>query len=350
MNYLFAGGYKGFLFALYLKNVLARDITIVTYDKTVIKNCIDENINYIEFKKISIKFKKIRPAIKSFYKVFTLKKVLDEVIKKVDIGNDDTFFLLGIDRSYDNFYLVKELSKKSNGYYKLVNIKLSRYVHPRFKPIFFRGAFTRILFKLILDLDLIYYDTNGNPRYGISEEFLEKYNIVEYEPDVPSEEILFDAIKGSKSNYKEFDNLIVCEGAIESAIKFDSTKKLYEDLFELPLKFSFKKHPTSMARETQLDSMYYRFFKNCKEIPVQKPVELFFNNVRKNVISMYSASLITASKFKHLNAISLIELVDWYDNSLKFKEEIKKYLTRESSNKILFPMDFDELKEILQSK
>jgi hypothetical protein len=342
MNYLFAGGYKGFLFALYLRNVLGKEITIVTYDKTVIKNCIDENITYIEFEKI-------RPTITSFYKVFTLKKVLDEVIKKVDIGNDDTFFLLGIDRSYDNFYLVKELSKKSNGCYKLVNIKLSRYVHPRFKPIFFRGAFIRILFKLILDLDLIYYDTNRNPRYGISEEFLEKYNIVEYEPDVPSEEIIFDAIKGSKSSYKEFDNLIVCEGAIESAIKFDSTKKLYKNLFELPIKFSFKKHPTSMVQETQPDSMYHRFFKNCEEIPIQKPVELFFNNVRKNVISMYSASLITASKFKHLNAISLIELVDWYDASLKFKREIRDYLIKESDNKIFFPKDFDELKEILLS-
>ncbi len=36
-----------------------------------------------------------------------------------------------------------------------------------------------------------------------------------------------------------------------------------------------------------------------------------------------------------------------FADMVKFEEEIKEYLTKESSSKILFPMDFDELKEIL---
>ena len=52
MNYILGGAYKTLLFALYLKNILGEEITIVTYSNIIIKYCKAEKINYIEFEKM----------------------------------------------------------------------------------------------------------------------------------------------------------------------------------------------------------------------------------------------------------------------------------------------------------
>ena len=70
-----------------------------------------------------------------------------------------------------------------------------------------------------------------------------------------------------------------------------------------------------------------------------------FNSIKKNVISVFSTALITASKFDHLKAISMMELVDWYHKP--YKIEFKNHLIEESKNKIIFPKNFEELKELL---
>jgi hypothetical protein len=47
MNYVFYLGYKTLLFALYLKNILNKEIVVVTYSTDVVEFCKAEKVDYI---------------------------------------------------------------------------------------------------------------------------------------------------------------------------------------------------------------------------------------------------------------------------------------------------------------
>ena len=339
MNYIFCGAYKALLFALYLKDS-GEEITIVAYNKDLIKYCETEHIDYIEFDCVRLK-------VTTLYLVFKFKRILDETIEKIGIKKEDAFFLLGNVKGYDYFYLARKLSKKCNfSYYKSVDLEgreLKKFKPPWYKPMFIRGEVLRIVLKIFLGLDLIYYDTHKVPCLGIGNEFLEKYNIQEYDPDHSAEELIFEGLTGEK-NVKEYDNFIINDGLLTEYINFDSMEKLYKELLELPIKFAFKKHPTSLD-ETEFEKNYFKLFKHCEEIPRYVPAELICNNIKKNVISMFSTALITASHLQHLKTISLLELVEWHDKETK--EGWRRTLSNASKNKILFPTSFEELEKIL---
>jgi len=350
MNYVYCRAPKPLLFALYLKNVLGEEITLVTCDKDMISYCDIENIKYIQFELKDTQFEFGKYKIPSINKLSALKRTLDDVIKKIDIGKKDSFFLVGLKiKGYDSYYLAKKLSKKGVVYYRNPHDReINIYKPPRYKPIFFRGEILRIFLKIVFGLDLMYYEYNNNPTLGVDDKFFKKYNIVEYLPSVSSIELDLDTIKKSKSSYKEYDNVIIDDLApLENITKFDSTKKLYEKLFNLPIDFAFKKHPipTPIMPENQLSKSYYKIFKHLEEIPRYIPAELLCNNIKRSVISIHSVTLITASQLPHLKAISLLELVDWYHES--YKKEFKNYFIKNSENKIIFPNSFEELKEIL---
>lgn len=341
MIYAYCGAYKALMFALYIKS-LGKEITVVTYDKDVIRYCSKENINYIELKYIQL-------TVRSIYKIFIFKKMLDKAIKKINFKKEDKFLLLGTANAIDSFYLAKELSKKGSVYYKNPDRRLEIYKAPRMKPFFIRGGIKRLALKIILGLDLIYYETHNVPRLGVDDKFLKKHNIAEYALGIVPDKAIFDLIKKYKSNFKDYDNFIIDSSLLLGYAQFDSMVKLHENLFKLPLKFAFKKHPCESTEGTHsgLYVSFYEKFKSCEEIPNYVPVELLFNNIKKNVMSICSVALVTASKFQHLKAISLIELISWDDESTK--KYYKDYLKKESKNKILFPNSFEELKEILLS-
>lgn len=339
MYYILGGAYKALLFALYLKNVLGKKITIITYNKDIIQYCINENIDCISFERM-------RPRVLSIYKLFKLKKILNNILNEIDVSKENKFFLTSNASAYDSFYLAKKLSKKGIVYFKYVDKNFKNYEPPRYKPIFIRGGILRIALKLIFNLDTMYYETNGVPRIGIDEKFLNKNNIREFKPSIKSDQMILDAIKKSKVNYKEYDNLIVDDGlAVINSIRYTSVNKIYKDIFKLPIEFAFKKHPKPMLEENKAYQNFYKIFSNCKEIPRYMPVELFYNNIHKNVISIFSAALIGTSQFEHIKAISLIELVEWHNES--YKKEWKEYFKKESNNKILFPNSLEELKKLL---
>lgn len=336
--YTYCGAHKALMFALYVKSS-GKDITVITSNKDVIKYCQKENINFIELKDTQL-------TAKYLYKVFGFKKRLDKVIKKIDFKKNDEFLLLGTaTNAIDSFYLAKELSKKGIVYYKNPDMVLEKYR----LPFFIRGAMRRFVLKLVLGLDLIYYNSHNAPRLGVDEKFLKKYNIKEYAAGTPPEKMIFDLIKNYKSSFNDYDNFIIDSSLLQGYVKFDSMLKFHENLFKLPVKFAFKKHPGLTEEEMGSKSYitFYEKFKSVEEIPNYVPVELLFNNVKKNVMSICSVALITASKFNHLKAISFIELLEWDD--IPTKKQYKDYLKKESKNKILFPNNFEELKKILLS-
>ena len=197
-----------------------------------------------------------------------------------------------------------------------------------------------------MDLNLIFYETNKIPRFGINDRFLEENNIKIFAQNQDFNEFIIDVVKKSKINQKKYENLIIGDGpGIGDIVKYDSIKKVYKNLLGSPLEFAFKRHPNPVKAKYEIHMLHKDLFKNCETFPDYIPVELFFNNIKKNVISILSVSLIIASRLKHLKAISLLELVEWYHQS--YKDEVKKGLMKASKNKILFPTSFEELKAII---
>ena len=186
-------------------------------------------------------------------------------------------------------------------------------------------------------------DNRGLPCLRLNNKFLDKNNIKMFPLEKSFEEIVFELSKNYKTNYKDFDNLIVDSTELKSVLKKDTLKKFYNNLLDLKLEFYIKKKPSVSYK-----SDYYSVFEKCEEVPTFIPVELLFNNVRKNVISMYSFSLHIAAKFDNLNAISLIDLVEWKND--KAKEMRRDYLIKKSEGKIIFPKTFNELKNIISNK
>lgn len=336
MEYIFCGAYESLLFALYLKE-MGKKITIVTDNNNIGKYCEIENIKYIKFEKISV-------TPPTTYKVFSLKKILDNILEKMVLKNSDCFYLTTESKAYNAFYLAKELSKKGVVYFYNPGIKLEKYKYPRNKPFFIRGGITRFVLKLFLNLDLIYYNSRGTPCFGIDDAFIKKHNITKYKLDISSDEIGLIVAKRSKFDCKKFDNLIIGQGILNDVIKIDSLGDIYRNILNLPVEFVFKKHPVQKSNKLS-DLSFHTIFEKCYNIPEYIPVEIIFNNIKKDVISVYSVALINASKFKHLKSISLLNLVDWENKS--FKKEIKDYLITESNNNILFPKKFKELEKII---
>jgi len=336
MNYIFCGAYESLLFALYIKEMGGK-ITIVTDNNNIVKYCEMETIDYIKFEKISI----TTPTI---YKVFSLKKILDNALEKMVLKNSDHFYLTTESKAYNAFYLAKELSKKGVVYFYNPGRKPEKYKHPKNKPFFIRGEIIRFVLKLFLNLDLIYYNSRGSPCFGINDTFMKKHNITKYKLDVSSDKIGLIVAKRSNLNFKKFDNLIISQGTLHNTIKFDSLKNIYRNILNIPVEFAFKKHPVQKSNKLS-DLSFHNIFEKCYDIPEYIPVEMIFNNIKKNVISVYSVSLINASKFKHLKSTSLLELVDWGNKA--FKKEIKNYLITESNNNICFPKNIKELEKII---
>jgi hypothetical protein len=341
VNYILGGAYKGLLFALYLKNIVGKKITIVTYKNDTIEYCKNEGINFIQFKHIKVN-------TSSIWKVFSLKKELDKVISKINFKEKDNFFLLGNLKAYDFFYIAKELSYKGNGFFKdtdFENRELPIFRQRWYKPIFFRGSILKYSLKLILGLDLKFYTYNKVPCIGFDENFLKKYSIKKYAEEIPTEKMILAVVKNHNCLNKTYENLIIDDGPFSDIYDFDSVIRLYKYILSLSLTFAFKQRPSTIVDTKKSTRLYYNGFEKCKKIPKHIPAELLCNNIKNNVISIFSTSLITASQFKHLNAISLLNLVDWYNES--YKKEYKEYLLKASKNRILFPNSFQELKEIL---
>lgn len=353
MNYVFCGAYRELFFALYLKNK-GEKVTVITHNKDIKKYCDTANIDCRYFGCI-------RPGLKSLNKLKTLKERLDKILNEIEFNEEDRFYLLHKQFSYEAFYLIEKISSNVEIYFKDTQRELDRF-KPKFSNIFRKTGIKPILvcikpilvyfhllimkcfLKIVLGLDLVFYDVNGYPCFGIDQKFFDKNNIKTILQNRNYDDIIWEVMKKTKINYKEYDNLISDDGACYDIVTYDSVKKIYQKLLGLPIEFAFKRHPNSKIRNGE-DVFSESFFKKYDEIPIFIPIELLCNNIRKNVISIFSLSLIGASKIPHLKAISLLELVEWYNES--YKKEFKNYLKRATNNRILFPNNFEELKKIL---
>lgn len=338
MNYIICPSYASVFFALHLKNS-GKKIKIITHNISVKKYCRTADIDCIYFDYVDV-------PITRLYKIFILKSRIDKLIKKINIKKEDNFYLL--DNSYDinTFYLAKEWSKKGNVYFNMLGRKFDTYIENKYLNLsFFARTSLRYLFKILLGLDLIFLEVNGAPIFGFNDKFLKKNKIMKFSLNKNLNELQLDAMRKSHIKLRGYDNLIATEGNLSGIINEDSLVKMYKSLLKLPHTFAVKFHPRVL--KTQKLEKYEKLCINYEELSDYIPVELLFNNIKKNVIAIYSTSLSSASQLEHLKAISLLELVEW--NNPSYKKEVKAWLIKESNNRIIFVKTFEELNKLLEA-
>ena len=340
MNYIFCPSYSSVFFALHLKNS-GKEIKIITDNISVKKYCRTADIECIYFDYIGVPI--TRP-----YKVLILKSIMDNLIKKIGVKKEDNFYLLDNSFTINGFYLAKKWSKKGNVYFN--NLERSFNIYKENKHLNLNLSFLarmdlKYLFKIFMGLDLIFLEVNSAPIFGINDKFLVKNKIKKISLNKNLKELQLDAMRKSHIKQKECDNLIIIEGLVSGIVNGASVKKMYENLLKIPYKFAVKHHPRVIMIEKSGD-MFEEYFIDCEEFPNYIPVELLFNNVRKNVISIFSTSLIPASQLEHVKSISLLELVEWTNPS--YKKEVYDFLIKESNNRIIFVKSFEELSKLLE--
>ncbi len=119
-------------------------------------------------------------------------------------------------------------------------------------------------------------------------------------------------------------------------IEMKSLKKVFEEIKNIN-SLVVKPHPKFKS---------INMFSKIDKIPDYYPVEMCYHNIKKNVISVFSTSLIIASQIEHLKAISLLEMVKWHNN--EYKEFMKNFLTSKSKS-IIFPKNLAEFHKAINS-
>jgi len=263
----------------------------------------------------------------------------------MNIKKEDGFYLL--DNSFDinSFYLAKDWSKKGNVYFNLIGRIFNTYTENKYLNLsFFARTISKYLFKIFLGLDLIFLEVNSAPVFGFNDKYLKRNKIKKFSLDKNLNELQLEAMRKNPIKLKGYDNLIATDGNFSGIANEVSLINVYKKLLMLPQKFAVKYHPRVL--KTQELARYEELFVNCDEFPDYIPVELLLNNITKNVISIMSTSLSVASQLDNLNAISLLELVDW--NNPSYKKEVKAWLVKESNNRIIFVKSFEDLNRLLE--
>ena len=341
----------------HLKN-MDKEVTVVTSSEDVKRCCIAMNIKFIYFERTIPSFKSTKKPIAFVREVknyilglISLKTGLDAVVARIDLRQEDSFHLLTRMIAYDNFYLAKEFAKKGMGkvYFSGINWLGLRLYSAKSNRVFFKLLFLKFLLRTLLGIDIMYYDEgNAVPLLGINDKFLTKNKILDNVPREDFVQFMLQVVTKNKSDQKRYDNLLIGEGGgITLRIKYDSIRYVHQVLEALPSEIVIKKHPKHSKAQTEIDLLYDDLFSNREELPAYIPAELYLNNINKNVIAVSSTPLIVASQLDHLRAISLLDLLEWYNEDHKI--EMKNNLIKMSNNKIKFVKDVDDLRQTLLS-
>jgi hypothetical protein len=197
----------------------------------------------------------------------------------------------------------------------------------------------RVLYK---NPPLILKKVNINgAMVGIKPDYIQKKSTLKHYEDREYYNTTLDLFKNFKLNYPKIKNLFIAQNYyIEYKRKPKKYNKTLENLFELLMKydFKFKKHP-KFKEPVQLS--------NLQKLPDFLPVELFFNCVENSIIAFHTTSLITASYFENIKAISVLDLINnsQRDFILNWRKKMKSY----SGNQIYFPNSLEELNNLLKN-
>lgn len=297
---------------------LGEDIVVITNNASVKKL-----VERLEIKFIFIDFNL------NYKNVLQFRFKLNKLLKSLDLNKN--LYLLDNVHTVEGFFIANNW-KKGNVYYKNLSTEYSIFknsLNTKYKIILF-------LCKKVLKLDLIFRNQNGIPAIGIDGSFLLKNKINNLIVDNYNT-IKLDVLNNFNFKGDEYNSILILQGKLDGIIEFSSLILVFNEIKKLKSLVK-KEHP-----KHKTDDLFS--IENIPTIPDYFPVEMYYGNIKNNIISVFSLSLVIASRMKDRKAISLLELVDWCNQD--YKKQIKNMLIKKSSNKILFPKDIIELQKEL---
>ena len=315
--YIIIPSYPSIYFALN-QFYLGKDVTVITNNISVKKV-----LEKLEIKCVFINFKL------NYKNIFQSRIKLTKLVNSLDLNKD--LYLLDNVHSIEGFFLSKNWTK-GKVYYKNLSTEYSIFnnvLNIKYKIIQF-------LCKTVLKLNLIFRNQNDIPAIGIDKSFLvnnkikplilENYN-----------RIKLDVLKNLSFEGKEYNSILILQGKLEGIVEINSLKLVFNEITKLK-SLVIKEHPKHKTDELfSID--------NTPTIPDYFPVEMCYGNINNNIISVFSLSLVIASKMRGRKAISLLEIVDWYN--VDYKKQVKNMLINKSLNRIIFPKTILELQKEL---
>lgn len=324
MIFFYSQSYQAFNLAVSMN--LEKKIVIVTSDENIIKACKYLEIDFLPFQNFSSKEMIINSQ--------AVKKEVNRL--KNTIGNNELHF------SHTQFEVFCFMLVKQ------MNDDKKKVIFHNFEFVYDKAVFNNLLntnylknktFQLLLQKNYnlpIELRELSNKIFVISLNlnYIKKHCFGYVDNKNTYYDLTLDLYKKIKIDYPSIENLFIAQ-----TFTSDSLFKTIKISELLPIlnnsNFTVKMHP-------KLGEV--KGLSNCNKIPDFLPVELFLKKIKNSVISFHSASLITASKFEHLKAISLIDIVKQEND---FNERVKQDLILKSDNKILFPRNIDELATLL---
>ena len=293
------------------------DVTVITDNNSVHKILNDLKINNI--------FLDTGSGIK---KILKFRLIMDNIISNLDLNKE--IYLLDNIHCIEGFYLMKKWTK-GKAYYK--NLSINFNIYKKQKTI--KDLVKKKICKLFFGLNLIFRDQNGTAVLGINNFFLKNNNIINFDIENYNK-IKLDVLKNIELKTLAYNSILILQGELKGIVKSISLSRIFNEISSLS-SLVIKEHPNHKNT-----SLIY----DLPKIPHYYPIELCYNNISSNIISIYSTSLILASQFENRKVISLLELVEWYNE--EYKKFIKGMLIDKSNNKILFPKSITDLRKILK--
>jgi len=256
-------------------------------------------------------------------------------------GNNIYFFT---DGNYIALYaLIQSLAKKNQVYY----CNSGKYDTGRIRTNIISKLENRII-KSLLGIDVFMAGDGNLPYPHLARSYFEKNNIVSILHDKINSNLrenlaqqVYEKIielKGKEVLFIEEPHDIIERGRIDYLELCASSDMLYDMLNKYWDKIVVKEH------QKKFDG--YGKMKTFDTVPNFIPAEFILRHPWKFVIGIESSSLSLAIHFSNAEVISLIDMFAYEDE--KVYKNLKKFLTKDSNGKILFPESIGQLEEMLQ--
>lgn len=328
MKYFYCQSYQAFNLALALS--MEDKVTIISSAKNIIRACSFLKVDFIEHQQFRLKdFIKKKSDVKN------------EVERLVSIIGHNEMHFSHTQFAIFCFYLVKKINdikgktifhnfeliykKPKNNFFDLFDKK---YLYAKIY-----SNYIKIRYELPVE---IRRSTSNAHVICLQMEYILRKSSKIINDKTSYFEITLKMFKNFKFDYPTINHLFISQ-TFQVGDLFD-IDKVSEVLPIINQKhITIKNHP-------KLGDV--KGLEKCKALPNYLPVELFFHKVKGNIISFHSASLVTASKFENINAISILDIVRTDD---PFNDTMKSYLNKNSNYKIKFVSKIDEFKNIIDA-
>jgi hypothetical protein len=328
---LYGECYAMLMFALYKKNK-GYEVTIITINANVNKFCEKVEMKSIYFKKQPISLRHVK-------NIRRYKRNIKNILKNLDVVSFEAFYFIDNAIALEAFYLVRLLKDKLPIYY-YKTIEFNDIYNFKFTATWFYAELNILLYKIVLGVNLVLKDINNKPEIGIDAVFYEQNNVMKIQEELDFYQLKEYVIRNNKIDITSYDVMFADQGVLRGIVIKNELEPIFQMFQNENIDIVIKEHP-NFKQEINV-------FGDIPKYPDYIPSEFLFNNINKYVISVYSETLVSASKQSHLKAISLLEIVDWENED--YKNQVKQNLINKSDNKIIFVDSIDELKIRINEK